>query len=285
MTRIVYTSELREPLRQLLSPSRVVGDLLRHREVIRAFVKRDFHATYRGTFLGPLWSVLSPLIMLALFTFVFGGIFHGRFTHNAAETPAQFALAMFIGLSLFNCFSQSVNSAPGLVLANTPYVKTLNFPLQVLSVAAVLQMVINMVIALALCLAIFYSMNGFLYWSALGLLPFCLCVGLFSLGCSWLLSALGVFIRDIPSIVGPITTVLMFLSSVFFSIESVPPRIRWFVELNPLALIIDQSRGCVMYGRWPDLSVLAVILALSLAIAVLGYAGFMRMKSAFSDVV
>jgi homopolymeric O-antigen transport system permease protein len=285
MTRVVYTSELQEPLRQLLSPSRVVGDLLRHREVIRAFVKRDFHATYRGTYLGPVWSVLSPLIMLALFTFVFGGIFHGRFTHNASETPAQFALAMFIGLSLFNCFSQSVNSGPGLVLANTPYVKTLNFPLQVLSVAAVLQMVINMAIALALCLAIFYWMNGFLYWSAVGLIPFCLCVALFSVGCSWLLAALGVFIRDLPSIVGPITTVLMFLSSVFFSIESVPPRVRWFVELNPLALIIDQSRGCVMYGKWPDFRVLAVIFALSLLIAMLGYAAFMRMKPAFSDVV
>jgi lipopolysaccharide transport system permease protein len=285
MTRVVYTSEVQEPLRLLLSPDRVFRDLARHRELIRAFVKRDFHATYRGTFLGPVWSVLSPLIMLALFTFVFGGIFHGRFTHNAAETPAEFALAMFIGLSLFNCFSQSVNSAPGLVLANTPYVKTLNFPLQVLSVAAVLQMVINLSIALTLCLAIFFSMNGFLYLTTFGLIPLGICVALLSLGCSWLLSALGVFIRDIPSIVGPITTVLMFLSSVFFSIESVPRRARWFVEFNPLAQIIDQARGCVMYGRWPDFSVLAVIFAMSLSVAVLGYAAFMRMKPAFADVV
>jgi lipopolysaccharide transport system permease protein len=285
MTRVIYTSELQEPLRLLLSPGRVASDLLRHREVIRAFVTRDFRATHRGTYLGPIWSVLSPLIMLAVFTFVFGGIFHGRFTHNASETPVEFALAMFIGLSLFNCFAQSANTAPSVILANTPYVKTLNFPLQILPVASVMQMVINMAIALALCLAIFFAIHRFIYWSAVGLIPLGLCVMLFSLGASWLLAALGVFIRDIPSIVGPITTVLMFLSSVFFSIDSLPPRVRWFVELNPLAVIIDEARGCVMYDRWPDLPVMAFIFALSLAIALFGYAVFMRMKAAFADVV
>lgn len=285
MTRVVYTSELQQPLRQLLSPLRVARDLARHREVIRAFVARDFHATHRGTYLGPVWSVLSPLIMLALFTFVFGGIFHGRFTHNASETPVEFALAMFIGLSLFNCFGQSANTAPSVILANTPYVKTLSFPLQILPVASVMQMVINMTIALGLCLAIFFAMHRFLYWSALGLIPLALCVALFSLGASWLLAALGVFIRDIPSIVGPITTVLMFLSSVFFSIDSVPPRVRFVVELNPLAVIIDEARGCVMYGRWPDLPVVALIGALACAVSLFGYAAFMRMKPGFADVV
>jgi lipopolysaccharide transport system permease protein len=72
---------------------------------------------------------------------------------------------------------------------------------------------------------------------------------------------------------------------VFFSIESVPPRARWFVELNPLAVIIDEARGCVMYGRWPDLPVVAVIAALALVVALVGYAAFMRMKPAFADVV
>lgn len=285
MARIVYTSESRLPLHQLISPIAAAGDLLQHREIIRAFVKRDFQATHRGTYLGLAWSVITPLIMLALFAFVFGGIFKGRFTQNAGETPADFALALFIGLSFFNCVGQSINAAPGLVLSNSTYVKTLNFPLQILSVSATLQMLINLAIALALCFVIFVAMNGFVYWSAICLIPFCLCVTLIGLGLSWALSALAVFVRDIPSIVGPITTVLMFLSSVFFPIDSVPRGARWVVELNPLAIIIDEARGSFMYGQWPELRLLASVLLLSLVIAVLGYAAFMRLKPGFADVV
>lgn len=285
MTQIVYTNEVQTPFRRLLSPSRLANDLVLHREVLRAFIKRDFHATYRGTYLGVAWALLSPLIMLALFSFVFGGIFHGRFTTNPNETGADFALAMFIGLSLFNCLGQSLGSAPTLVLSNSAYVKTLNFPLQVLSVSAVVQTMINMGIGLGLCLIIFAVLHGAFYPSAICLLPIGLCVALLSLGWSWFLSAVGVFLRDTPSIVGPITTVLMFMSAVFFPISSVPVRARWFVKINPLAVLIDQARSALMFGQWPNFTRLGIVAAASILVAVLGYAAFMRMKPAFADVI
>jgi homopolymeric O-antigen transport system permease protein len=285
MTRVVYTSELQLPFRRLLAPSRVIADLLQHKEVLRAFVKRDFHATYRGTYLGVAWSLLSPLIMLAIFSFVFGGIFHGRFTSNPHETAADFALAMFTGMSLFNCFGQSLGSAPVLILSNSAYVKTLSFPLQMLSVSAVIQAAINMLIALGLCFVIFVALHGHVYVTTIGLIPIAGCVVLLSLACSWVLSAVGVFIRDTPSIVGPITTVLMFLSAVFFPISSVPPVARWLVKLNPLAILVDQGRACLMYDRWPNFIELGTLFVLSVFAALLGYATFMRMKAAFADVI
>jgi len=285
MASVVYTSEQRTPMRQLLSPARIFNDLWQHREVLRAFIKRDFHASYRGTHLGLAWALLSPLIMLAMFSFVFGGIFHGRFTADPNETGGDFALAMFVGLSLFLCLGQTLGSSPTLVLANAAYVKTLNFPLQVLSVSAVAQAAINMAIGLVLCLVMFFILHNDFHPATVCLIPIAGCVILLSLGCSWLLSAVGVFLRDTPSIVGPISTVLMFMSGVFFSIESVPASARFLVKFNPLAVLIDEARAALMNGTWPPLAPMAGIGLLAALAAILGYAVFMRMKPAFADVI
>jgi lipopolysaccharide transport system permease protein len=131
----------------------------------------------------------------------------------------------------------------------------------------------------------FLAIHGFLHWTAVFLVPLVVCIGLMSLGLSWLLSALGVFVRDLPSVTSPISTVLMFVSGVFFPISSIPRKIVWFFEINPIAVIIDQARGCLLYGKIPNLIVLAAMLVISFAFAVGGYWFFMRTKPAFADVL
>ena len=102
MTRVVYTAGGQLPVRELISPVGIVRELLAHRELILAYTKREFHAAHRGTYLGLVWSILSPLIMLALFVGVFGHIFGGKFTSRPDETAGEFALALFIGLGFFS---------------------------------------------------------------------------------------------------------------------------------------------------------------------------------------
>ena len=111
------------------------------------------------------------------------------------------------------------------------------------------------------------------------------CLALMSLGLTWFLSAISVFVRDVPSIMSPVAMMLMFLSSVFFPVSSVSPRVQWLFNFNPLAVLIEQARGAILYGRWPDVLPLAILVAISLAIAVGGYCFFMRAKPAFADVV
>jgi lipopolysaccharide transport system permease protein len=285
MSKIVYTSEeLTRPF-PLTSPYQIMRNLLNKQELILACARRDFHASYRETLLGAVWPVLSPLIMLAMFTLVFGYIFGGRFDQSAHETPAEFALALFVGLSLYMCVGNTLTSAPSLILGNAGYVKTLSFPLEVLSVSADLNLLANLLIGLGLCVLGFLAIHGFLHWTAVFLVPLVVCIGLMSLGLSWLLSALGVFVRDLPSVTSPISTVLMFVSGVFFPISSIPRKIVWFFEINPIAVIIDQARGCLLYGKIPNLIVLAAMLVISFAFAVGGYWFFMRTKPAFADVL
>ena len=285
MSKTVYLSSSRAPLGRLISPFRIVQDLMVHRELLLAYAKREFLAAYRETVLGMAWSILTPLILLALFTLVFGGIFKGRFNQAVAETPAEFALALFIGLSFYLCIGQSLTAAPALMLANTAYVKTLSFPLEVLPVSAVLNLLANLGIGLALCFIAFFIMHGYIHWTAIWLVPLIVCIGLICLGLSWFLSSLSVFVRDVPSITGPLSMILMFLSGVFFPIESVPAGLAWLFKINPIAIIIDQARGAFLYGRTPRLGMTAVVLALSLLTAIGGYWFFIRTKPAFADVI
>jgi lipopolysaccharide transport system permease protein len=285
MSRVVYKSSQHIPLYRLISPYWIARDLVSRRELILACAGREFRATYRETILGAVWPVLSPLIMLALFAFVFGYIFHGKFNHTANETPAEFALAMFVGLSFFLCVGNTLSSAPSLILANRAYVKTLPFPLEVLPVSAVVNMLANLFIALALCFVGFLAIHGFLYWTAIFLIPLVISIGLMSLGLSWLLSSLGVFIRDLPSVMSPINTVLMFISGVFFPLDALPRKIAWLFEINPIATVVDQARGCLLYGRIPNLKMTGAVLCFSLAVAIFGYWFFARAKPAFADML
>lgn len=285
MTRVVYTSAPQLPLARMLLPHRIARDLLRHRELIVAYTRREFQAVHRGTYLGLAWSVLSPLIMLALFTFVFGGIFGGKFNAKLPETPAEFALALFVGLGFFNVFAQSMGAAPGLVVGNAAFVKSLAFPLEILPLASVLTTLLNLAIALVICLSAQLAIHGFLHWTAIWLPVHVICVVLLGLGVSWLLASLSVFIRDVPAIVGPMNLVLMFVSGVFFPLSVMSPRTRWLAELNPLAIIIDQARGCLLYGEPPALGKLAYAVVFGLVFAVAGYAFFMKAKPAFADVI
>jgi lipopolysaccharide transport system permease protein len=285
MTKVVYMSSSRVPLARLVSPYWIVRDLMSHRELLFAYAKREFLAVYRETILGVAWSVLTPLILLALFTLVFGYIFHGRFNQAVQETPAEFALALFIGLSLYLCIGQTLTTAPGLMLANATYVKTLSFPLEVLPASAVLNILVNLGIGLALCFIAFFLMHGYIHWTAIFLVPLIVCVGLMCIGLSWFLSSLGVFIRDVPSITSPLSMILMFLSGVFFPIESVPKGIAWFFRINPIAIIVEQARGSFLYGKVPNFTTMAAVLVLSLGVAIGGYWFFIRTKPAFADVI
>jgi lipopolysaccharide transport system permease protein len=285
MTRVVYTAGVKTPLRELLSPIGIARELLSHRELIAAYTKREFHSAHRGTYLGLIWSVLSPLIMLALFVGVFGHIFGGKFTSRPDETASEFALALFIGLGFFNCFSQCMGGASGLVLSNSAYVKSLSFPLHILSVSSVLNSLMNLTITITICVGSHIAIYGNVHPATVWLIAHVIAIALFGLGISWFISGLSVFVRDIPAMIPPITTVLMFGSGVFFPLSAVSPRMRSVLMLNPLAVIIDQARSALMTGVEPRLVPLAAVLGLSLAFAIAGYTFFRRAAPAFADVV
>lgn len=285
MSKVIYTSDPEVFSWRHVLPWCILRDLLRHRSLIVTTTKQDFRAAYQASYLGLTWQILLPVIMLSIFYLVFGRIFGGRFLNNGTETPLDYALALFVGMGFFNFLSQNMNSATGLITSNISYVKTLSFPLEILSVTAVLNSLINLMIGLALTALVLFFAKGHLHGSAI-LTPFyVLCIFLIALGASWGLSALAVFIRDISAIVSPLTLILMFMCPIFYPASMVPSKIIWIIHTNPVSVIIEDVRASLLYGVWPSIDSMATVFAASLFIAIIGYYFFKRSKSAFADVM
>lgn len=254
-----------------------------HRALIGQMVRREVIGRYRGSFLGLLWSFVTPLLMLAVYTFVFSVVFQGRWGAGS-ENRFEFALVLFTGLVVFNLFSECVSRAPGLILANVNYVKKVIFPLEILPWVALGAALFHALASLTV-LMLFLAMATSLPWTV-ALLP----VVLFPLlplimGLSWLLASLGVFIRDIGQFMGMLMTALLFMSPVFYPASALPENMRGWLYLNPLTFIIEQAREVAIWGRLPDWSGLLLYLGFAMLAAWAGLAWFQKTRKGFADVL
>jgi lipopolysaccharide transport system permease protein len=267
-----------------ISPREMVASLWRNRTLVKALVKRDVVGRYRGSFLGILWSFFNPVFMLAVYTFVFSIVFNARWT-TTSDSKTEFALVLFTGLIVFNLFAECVNKAPGLILANVNYVKKIVFPLEILPWVALGSAMFHAAISLGVWLLAYVVIFGAPHASAL-LLPLVLLpIVLLTVGATWALAALGVYLRDVSQFIGIATTVLMFLSPIFYPASALPPEFRPLLMINPLAPAVEQARDVLIWGRIPDMQVLFAYLLVSLVIAWVGFAWFQKTRKGFADVL
>jgi lipopolysaccharide transport system permease protein len=274
-----------DPIRKYLNPYQVLAHLWRFRSLIGQLTRREIVARYKGSFVGMGWSVIHPLMMLGVYTFVFSVIFNARWGIGSGESRASFALTLFMGMVTFSVFSEAVNSAPTLILRHANYVKKVIFPLETLPAVGLLSALVNSLFGLGVLLLGMVLTGHPLFWTALLLPLVWLPLILFTLGCSFFLSALGVFIRDIGATVGVVTTMLLFLTPIFYPLKAVPEEFRVFSMLNPLALFVENSRRVVLWGSVPDWPLFFLSVIFSLLVFTAGFLWFMKSKRGFPDVV
>jgi lipopolysaccharide transport system permease protein len=259
--------------------------LWRNRQLIVQMTKREVVGRYKGSAMGLAWSFLNPVFMLAVYTFVFSEVFKMRWGAGGAEAKTQFAVVLFVGMIVHGLFAEVLNRAPGLILSNVNYVKKVVFPIEILPVIAMGAALFHSLISLGVLLAAFALFNGYLHWTAiftpLVLLPFVI----LTLGLAWMLASLGVFLRDVGQTIGIITTVLMFLSPVFYPVTAVPAKFRPWVMANPLTLIIEQAREVLLWGQLPEWSGLGIYTLAATAVAWAGYAWFQKTRKGVADVL
>jgi lipopolysaccharide transport system permease protein len=263
----------------------MVKSLWQHRALIRQMTVREVVGRYRGSFMGLAWSFFNPLLMLLVYTFVFTTVFHSRWAGAAGTSKTSFAIVLFIGMIVYSIFADNINRAPTLIISNTSYVKRVVFPLEILPVISMGASVFHAVVSLVVWLLAYILMVGIPHLTALLLplviLPFV--VGI--LGVSWFLASVGVFMRDVNQTVGILTTALMFLAPVFYSLENLPPQFKPLVMANPSTFIIQQARQVLVWGRAPDWVGLAVYSLVSLMVAWMGFWWFQKTRKGFSDVL
>jgi lipopolysaccharide transport system permease protein len=289
MEQAVYSDKPRS-IWSYLDPVEMVRNLYSHRHLTWQFAKRQIEARYKAQRLGLLWAVLTPLFMLAVYTFVFAVVFPTKLARDPSEIQreplGQFALWLFIGLLVFGLFRDMVVRAPGVVISYPNYVKRIVFPLEVMAVAELICALVTFCIGWVVWLIGWGIIEQRLPGVGLLLMPVLVVpVCLFALGLSWIFSSLGVFLRDLTNIVELGATVLFFLTPIFYAIKHVPAEFQPLLAANPLAAVIEDVRNVVMNGAMPNFAWFGWALGISLLTAIVGYAFFMKSKRAFADVV
>ncbi|TKA89440.1 ABC transporter permease [Guyparkeria sp. SB14A] len=266
----------------------LIGSAIRHRALISQLTKRDVVGRYRGSMIGLGWSFLNPLLMLAVFTFVFSVVFEAKWgvsLQGEQESTGFFAIVLFIGLIIHSFFSEILVRSPALIIQNSNYVKKVIFPLDILPLTAVLSALFHAAVSLAVWAMAYIALVGVPAFHVLYLPLVVLPLITLSLGISFFLASLGVYLRDIGQTMGVVSTALLFLSPVFFPIEQLPEAYRPFFLANPLTFVIQEARQVLVWKSAPDFMGLGVYMLLALGVLASGYFWFQKTRKGFADVL
>lgn len=266
------------------NPWHVFVCLWQYRGLVRELIGREVVGRYRGSAMGLLWSFFNPVLMLAIYTFVFSVVFRLRWAEGS-DSKTEFAIVVFSGMIIHALFAECITRAPGLVLGNPNFVKKVVFPLEVLPWVTMGSALFHAAVSVAVLMAFYLLVNHSLPWTViyfpLVLAPFVL----FTMGVTWWLASLGVYLRDIAQTTGIISTVLLFMSPVFFPVSALPGDYRFAFLLNPLTFVIEQARDVLLWGRAPNWVGLALYAALGATSAWAGLFWFQKTRRGFADVI
>lgn len=259
--------------------------VLKHRSLWWQLVKRAVATRYRGTTLGMAWSLVTPLLMLSIYTFVFSVVFRARWPLPDDQPQGQFALILFTGLMIHMLAAESLTQATKVVTSQVNYVKKVVFPLEILPLVPLGSAVIHYGYSLIVLLGAKLWLTGTLepnsLWLPVILLPYI--IGM--MGAVWFLAALGVYMRDIGQIIGLIVMMLLFLSPIFYPPDALPENFQFWLALNPLTVIINEARAVLLWNETPNFLHLGIYSLCSVSAMLLGYGFFHKTRKGFADVL
>jgi lipopolysaccharide transport system permease protein len=252
-------------------------------ELVCSLARKELQAKYRGSALGFVWVMLTPAVMIAIYTFIFAGLFNASF--GATGTKWDYALYLFCGLLPWTAFQESAQSAATVVIGHANLVKRVVFPLEALPLAQVLAahatQLFGTVVLIAATLVIRRELHATLLW-----LPVLLAAQLlFVTGAAWFVASLGVFVRDTSQVVALALMAWFFLTPIIYPEQVVPTRFQKIVSLNPFAPLVRSYRRVIIEGAGPDWGGLAYFAAIALAVFLFGWWWFAKSRKNFADVI
>lgn len=251
--------------------------------IIRSMVIRDLQRRYVGSMLGIFWSVIHPLTQIMLYYFVFAVVLKMRLGPEYGET--KFVFWLIAGLLPWMFFAEIVSRAPTAVIDQANLVKKMVFPSEILPIVNLAAALINNLIALAILAVLLVASGHDISVEMLLILPYLLLLGLFSLGISWLLSSLTVYLRDIGHIIGVIINIWFYLTPIIYPQHQVPVRLRGFFGLNPMFHVIEGFRAALLGKTNVDIAGLMYLLVVGIVIFIVGALTFRKLKPDFADVL
>lgn len=262
---------------------RPLWELPQRFELLRSLTRRELAARYRGSALGLVWAMLTPAVMISIYTFIFAGIFGARF--GTRGTAWDYALYLFCALLPWTAFQESVQSAANVIVAHANLVKRVVFPLEALPIAQVLAALVTQMFGTLVLLAATLLIQRELHLSLLWLPVLVLPQLILMLGAAWLVAALGVFLRDTAQVAALALVAWMFLTPIIYPEQLIPARYQSFINANPLTPLVRNYRRIILEGAPPDWLGLAYFTLFACAVFIFGYWWFARMRRHFADVI
>lgn len=254
-----------------------------HAELFWQLSRRDIVGRYRGAGLGVLWALITPLLQVFLYTFLFAYVFKSRWAGN--DSPTFYGVVIFSGLIVHGFLSEVMSRSVSCIVSQSNLVKKVVFPLSILPTVVVVTGLFHAALSvLVLGLVLF----------VLGIAPAVTSIALplifapffvFCLGLSWAFAALGVYLRDMVQLMSLLVSAMMFLAPILYPREVLPSWLQPWLLLNPLTFVVEQFRAALFWGLWPDWLGLAVYSAASLIVAWLGWLCFVKTSKGFADVL
>lgn len=256
----------------------------RYRFLTLEMTRREFIERYAGQMLGTIWIVGHPILLMAIYVFVFGHVFQTRLG-GGAEFPLNYTTFILSGLIPWLAFSDLLGKSTTIISSNAGLVKQVVFPVEILPVKASLASVVSPAISMAALLlySILTQHKWHLTWL---LLPVLLVLQMLAMcGIAFLLSALGTFFRDLKDIVAVFCTANLFLIPVIYNPTSIPAVLRWVIFLNPFSYPTWCFHDAVYYGEFRHPYAWVVFILLALGGTATGFRFFRRLQTTFGNVL
>lgn len=259
--------------------------LKRNQFLLKQLVVRNIATRYRGSLLGFFWTLVQPLLMLIVYTFVFTYVFQARWGTVLGNNKGAFAMIMFAGIACFNIFSEALTCCSVVIINYPNFVKKVLFPLELIPLATVISsFIIGIPWFIMLLIGSLILLKVF-SWTML-LIGFVLFpLFMITLGLGLFIAALGVYLRDLPQLLAILLQVMFFLTPIFYPIESVPAVMRTVLSWNPMFYIVEGVRKVLLYGEVPSIAQWLIPWGVGFLFLGLGYVWFMKTKKGFADVL
>ncbi|WP_158291537.1 ABC transporter permease [Marinicauda algicola] len=252
-------------------------------ELVVSFSSREIEGRYRFSFLGLIWLVAVPVIMLVMFAFVFSVIFQARWPNIEIESRSAFAVILFVGLATHSFVSEAITRAPSAIVANAGLICRTAVPPEVPPLSAFLValigFVLNALVILVAYLVVFWPGS----WTGVLAVPAALPMLPLVLGLVLLLAAGGVYVRDLVHLIGPVSMALLFLCPIFYSLENVPESMRDALLFNPLTIPVLNMRAALFGTEGAGVMLTMLHTVCSVLVMGIGAGAFLALKRGFDD--
>ncbi len=259
--------------------------LYKRRWLIKYLVQRQLASSYRSSYLGLVWTFLSPLIMVALFTLVFSEVLGLRFREITGDSTLNFGLYLYCGLLPFLAWAQALNQGVNIIRRNRGLVESVIFPLEILPLTSVITALIQSFFGVAALMLVLVVLEQRLEWTAF-LLPLVMVPQLlFTLGIGYLIAIAGTYMPDIGEALRGVVRATFFITPIIWPPERIPENFRFLVDYNPLAFLVEAYRNLILDGKLPDGMAAIYFSLVALALFIVGFAAFNRVKHNFAGLL